>query len=201
MNEEYPVERRLCHCGCGQPVSTAYRKPHLGPRMYIHGHNGRYKDPIEAFWSKVDKSGDCWIWTGSCAKNGYGTYGYQRVNWSAHRLAWTLVNGPIPDGMDLCHTCDIKYPAGDISYRRCVRPDHMFIGTRLANVQDMIEKDRHARGERLPQSRLTDSQVIAIRTAYMDGEATVGELRRKYGVTHATILHIVRAESWRHLLT
>lgn len=75
----------------------------------------------------------CLIWLGGTT-NGYGAI---RTNWKfeyTHRLAWQLKNGPIPDGMYVCHRCDI---------RCCVNPDHLFIGTYLDNIKDMISKGRN----------------------------------------------------------
>jgi hypothetical protein len=89
------------------------------------------------FWAKVDKNGECWEWTGSRQGNGYGRFrtvgGRQGRTDYAHRLAALDALGPVPDGMEVCHRCD---------NRRCVRPDHLFYGTRTDNVRDCMAKGR-----------------------------------------------------------
>ena len=88
----------------------------------------------ERFQCKVQKTGGCWIWTGADNGNGYGVYSVARGKWSyAHRLAFEWANGSIPDGLVVCHTCDVK---------RCVNPAHLFLGTQADNVHDMIKKGR-----------------------------------------------------------
>lgn len=97
----------------------------------------------ERFWEKVDKSGDCWLWTGRPD----GRMGYGRIREGvagsatllAHRVAWELAFGPVPAGLDVCHTCDIPL---------CVRPDHLFLGTTLDNMADAKAKGRMATGDR-----------------------------------------------------
>jgi hypothetical protein len=79
----------------------------------------------EDFWAKVDKSGDCWLWTASRDSHGYGHIGYQRRNWLAHRLSYELVVGPIPDGLSLDHLC--RNPP-------CVRPAHLEPVTHAENL-------------------------------------------------------------------
>jgi hypothetical protein len=92
----------------------------------------------ERFWRRVDKTGGCWNWTGGRGDHGYGSFtGDGGVAISAHRYSFQLHNGPIPDGLVICHCCD--NPA-------CVKPEHLFLGTQRDNVHDMIQKGRRVLG-------------------------------------------------------
>lgn len=85
------------------------------------------------FEERIDKSGECWIWTGSYSPSGYGraSRGLKKVR--AHRAAYELYVGPITDGLHVLHKCD--NPA-------CVNPAHLFLGTHLDNMRDMETKGR-----------------------------------------------------------
>lgn len=76
---------------------------------------------------------ECLIWQGAQGWGGYGTTGHEGRQWAVHRLQWTLVNGPIPDGMCVCHHCDV---------RLCYEETHLFLGTRSDNMRDMLAKGR-----------------------------------------------------------
>jgi hypothetical protein len=95
-----------------------------------------YEDPLLRFWRRVDKRDDskCWLWTGRKIWSGYGMFDWSRKDPQlAHRIAWELANGPIEDGKDVCHSCDV---------RLCCNPSHMFVGSRSENIKDAFAKGR-----------------------------------------------------------
>jgi len=94
------------------------------------------KRPLEErFWEKVDVRGpdECWPWTRKHNPKGYGQFRKDKMV-QAHRMAWELTNGPIPDGLDVLHTCDNP---------PCCNPHHLFLGTNDDNMRDMNSKGRH----------------------------------------------------------
>lgn len=125
----------------------------------------------------------CREWTGAVAANGYGRITVAGAELYAHRLAWELYRAAIPRGHHVLHRCD---------NRRCVNPDHLFIGTNRANVDDKLAKGRQPAGERVAGATLTDAQARAIRERYALGTATAAVLAAEYGVArHAveSVLH------------
>lgn len=104
------------------------------------------------FWAKVDKTSSphgCWLWTAGRFPDGYGCFSLERRAVGAHRLSWFLANGDIPDDKPcVLHRCDVHCPPGDIGYRRCVNPAHLWLGTHADNMTDRNAKGRQAAGAR-----------------------------------------------------
>lgn len=145
---------------------------------------------IERFWAMVDKSGEHWLWTGYLS-NGYGSILVDGKAERVHRYSWTVHNGPIPDGIDVLHKCDI---------RNCVKPDCLFLGTDLDNIRDMIAKGRsvNVTGEKHGMAKLTESDVKELRRLYA---ANVGPTRiaKRFPISKSQIWNIVRGKSWTKL--
>ena len=138
------------------------------------------------FWAKVEKTDTCWLWRGPLLKTGYGSFNIKPKTHRAHRIAWLLTNGPIPDGVDVCHTCDV---------RPCVRPAHLWLGTRAENLQDASNKGRMAK----PNAKLTAIQAQTILNRYAAGGITLLALANEYGVALTTVHHIIRRRTWKRL--
>jgi hypothetical protein len=143
------------------------------------------------FWAKVQRQGrnECWEWQGSRTPNGYGKFSVKRKDISAHRFSYQLHYGPIPDGMLICHRCD--NPA-------CVNPYHLFAGTQVENLADMATKGRRPIGEQAPNAKLTEKDVISIRTLYSTG-VPQRQLSRQFKISRPQIRRIIRHESWRQI--
>lgn len=85
----------------------------------------------------TDPSTGCWIWTGHTYSNGYGVLKVFGKDVSAHRYSYQLHKGPIPDGMEILHSCDV---------RGCINPDHLRVGTHQENMAEAAERGRMPRG-------------------------------------------------------
>jgi len=134
------------------------------------------------FWSKVDRYPypGCWLWTASVLVDGYGQFEH---GLRAHRVAWELLNGPIPVDTSICHTCDIPL---------CVNPEHLFLGSQADNSRDMAAKGR-AR-----HSKLTPAEVRMIRTSRLNrGDGR--RLAARLGVHPQTISRVRTGESWKEV--
>ena len=178
--------------------------------MKEHRGGPKPRPAVDRFWAKVRRSeGDgCWEWTARTDDDGYGKLRLcrPRRSISAHRYSYELANGPIPDGLLVCHHCDNP---------PCVRPDHLFLGTPADNMRDKESKgrgvrvhgDAHfsrchpelvARGEDSVQSKMKESDVRAIRVRCIAGE-TQRSVARAFGITQGHVSVIVNRKRWAHV--
>lgn len=158
--------------------------------------NCKKADPKIRFWRKVDKVSSpngCWLWLGSVTDDGYGNFPWPEIKeYRSHRIAWHIVNGPIPEGIYVLHknTCH---------NRRCCNPDHLYLGDQFDNMADATSLGTfaHQRGIVNANALLTDDAVREIRREYRRGN--VKELAAKFGVSVACIRDVHRLRSWKHV--
>lgn len=144
---------------------------------------------FEAKYVPVTETG-CWLWTSNLNGGGYGLLSFGTPpsrKWRlAHRVAYELHRGQIPEGLDVLHKCDVP---------SCVNPDHLFVGTDKDNIQDCIRKGRWNRPGRRPgQKKLTDDQIRQIRSG---GSTT--RFAKEFGVCLSTIKRVKNGKSFKHI--
>lgn len=151
----------------------------------------RTTPPIERFRKKVmvDADSGCHIWTGTKVGNGYGHFKVSSQTLKlAHRWIYEYTTGQtIPEGLCACHKCDNP---------SCVNPDHLFIGTRMDNIQDCISKGRNRRSWRGPFAKLSEIQAQVIREAIEAG-FKISEIANYFKVAVQTIYAIRDGRTWR----
>lgn len=139
----------------------------------------------------------CWEWNGNKNKKGYGNLGFRgKTSVKAYRLAYETWVGPIPAGNGyhgtvVRHVCD--NPA-------CINPNHLTLGTVADNNADAINRGRavQPRGEQSGQAKLTERDVLAIRSLHKDG-TSVYQLARQFNMSETQLRRVVRSESWQHV--
>lgn len=147
-----------------------------------------FEDRVKEFTILVDYS--CHVFVGHTDECGYGRIGNKGKLVRIHRYRWEQHNGPIPNGMCVCHTCDT--PA-------CHNIDHLFLGTHKENMEDCARKGRRDnRGSRGPSSKLDEMKVLDIWKRIKSGE-TCYSIARNYKVTGETILAIKNGHTWNHV--
>lgn len=156
-----------------------------------HRKGFRWTTPEARFWKYVYKTEQCWNWIGVSSSFGYGQLRINDQNIQAHRFSWELHHGPIPNHLCVLHRCDNP---------PCVRPDHLFLGTKQENTRDAQQKARLVHGEATCTAKLTSAQVVEIRQRVrLPPYPSQRALAHEYGVHAGTISAVVRRVNWKHL--
>jgi hypothetical protein len=145
----------------------------------------------------TNRTKTCWLWTGALNNKGYGVLNMDKYGTTpfAHRIAWELANGPIPDGLNVLHKCDVPH---------CVNPRHLFIGTQHDNVRDMNKKGRACHppssiNRPAPwKATVTESDVRTIRALVASG-VQLTEAGKRFGITAPTVHAMVNRRTWKHV--
>lgn len=137
-----------------------------------------------------DNVSQCWKWIASTFTNGYGQFNVEGRNQKAHRISYRLYRGRIPKGLSVLHKCDNKV---------CVNPYHLFLGSGLDNMRDMIAKGRDVKvaGEEHPGATITEEDVKQIRLLYETGQKKQADLCRMFNLSRPQICGIVHYRYWR----
>ncbi len=157
------------------------------------------KTLAERYWEKVVlpteelSPGACWSWHGAHTRYGYGLINMHHRTIQAHRASWMLHHGPIPDGLCVLHKCDNP---------RCTNPGHLFLGTQLENIADRERKGRNVvpKGESSGNHKLTESDVIDIRTLHAMGARTRDLVAAYSEVYPSVIAKILARTAWAHVV-
>jgi hypothetical protein len=160
------------------------------------------RDLKDRFLAKVDRTGACWVWAASKFKSGYGKFRLNGRTRRAHRVAWELFRGVIPEGLLVLH--------GPCNDRACVNPDHLQLGTYKDNAEHSVQRDRThratfrerpelaPRGERHYRAKLSEEDVREILRLRGTG-VLQKELASRYGVSQSHISLVGRRRSWAHV--
>lgn len=200
--EIVPCPPRLCECGCGQETKIIqHNDKRFGlvqgqPYRFIKWHKSK-RVLTERFWSHVSIGlpDECWEWQAS-KKHGYGKTAIDNHSVSAHRLAYELTHGAIPNGLLICHKCNNP---------PCCNPKHLYAGTYADNLQDSIKAGTAyclppMYGQQNHKTKLTDESVRLIRNLYTNNNVPRKQLARQFGVSVSNIDAIVTHKTHTRVL-
>lgn len=175
-----PLHHRSCS-QCGRPFTSYFDTQRF---CSVACKGAALRVPLEQrFWEKVDRSGGpdaCWQWQANRPDGRYGKIKWRGKSRSAHRIAYELTHGPLPEGALVCHRCDNP---------PCVNPAHLFLGTNRENTRDALDKRRRIIGTRHYNCKLSDDDVREIRAL---GQAlSLGKLAARFHVSKQSISRII----------
>jgi hypothetical protein len=153
-------------------------------------HKYSRKNPGSKFWDRVNKTDNCWIWRGyRHQSHHYGTLKVFKKRTYAHRYAWELTYGKIPNEMHVLHHCDNP---------PCVRPNHLFLGTQADNNRDKKQKGRLVFGSKRKLAKLKESDIPIIRELWKRGQS-MQQIALVHGVHRNTIQQVLSSKTWKHV--
>jgi HNH endonuclease len=165
--------------------------------FHLSGNNykNRYPSPQERFFKAISNETDnnnCWLWIGCLSKQGYGIFHVNKKTMMTHRYSWILHYGEIPEKMFVCHKCD---------NRKCVNPEHLFLGTNHENVIDMLKKGRKnpIKGSRHPSAKLNENDVIKIKILIKEG-VILNKIAKMFNIGKRQISYIKNNITWKHVI-
>lgn len=174
---------------CGEPF---WAIPSKAETLKTCGLQCRFISVEVRLERSLDKQdGGCWIWNKSLNIDGYGQMKIAGEMKRSHRVSWEIHRGPIPGGMDVLHKC--------IASRACCNPDHLYLGTSKENQRDCIEQGRRPirHGELCPTSKLTEQQVLEIRSLYK--VIPNKEIAERFKISPGGVCNIVKRRTWSHI--
>lgn len=139
-------------------------------------------------FSELKKSG-CIEWNGEIINNGYGRLSINRKKTLAHRYSYEISKGKIPERMMVLHKCD---------NRKCINPDHLYLGDAKINAQDMKNRNRiNRKGEFNSQSKLTEDKVRQIRV--LSKLIKINDIAKIYNVSYSVVRNVIKNITWKHV--
>jgi HNH endonuclease len=194
---ELPVDKASDILNAPSDMATAIPlviTPRKGGRNYVKLSEDEIWDRrVIQFFSNVQFSDDCWLWTGPLQTAGYGSFSIAGARIGAHRFSYRYFYGAIPVGLCVLHRCDVP---------KCVRPNHLWVGTKRDNLVDCYAKGRAnpPSGQRHPFAKLTPEKVRQIRELWSSKTISMRGIGRLYDVTLAAVQDVLKQETWKSVV-